>query len=55
MIATSVIASKKRNSQDIPKVKDENNIEEIKLQIEILKNENEQLKKENEELKAKLK
>lgn len=55
LIATSVIASKKRNSQDAPKVKDENNIEELKIQIEVLKNENEQLRKENEELKAKLK
>ncbi len=55
LIATSVIASKKRNSQDTPKVKDENNIEELKIQIEVLKNENEQLRKENEELKAKLK
>ena len=55
LIATSVIASKKRNSQDAPKVKDENYIEELKIQIEVLKNENEQLRKENEELKAKLK
>lgn len=55
LIATSVIASKKRNSQDTPKVKDENNIEELKIQIEVLKNENEQLRKENEELKARLK
>lgn len=54
LIATSVIASKKRNSQDTPKVKDENNIEELKIQIEVLKNENEQLRKENEELKEKL-
>lgn len=55
LIATSVIASKKRNSQDTPKVKDENNIEELKIQIEVLKNANEQLRKENEELKARLK
>lgn len=55
LIATSVIASKKRNSQDTPKVKDENNIEELKMQIEVLKNANEQLRKENEELKARLK
>lgn len=55
LIATSVIASKKRNSQDTPKVKDENNIEELKIQIEVLKNANEQLRKENKELKAKLK
>ena len=55
LIATSVIASKKRNSQDTPKVKGENNIEELKMQIEVLKNANEQLRKENEELKARLK
>lgn len=55
LIAISVIASKKRNSQDTPKVRDENNIEELKIQIEVLKNENEQLRKENEELKTRLK
>lgn len=55
LIATSVIASKKRNSGNYQDDKKYDNIEELKSQITALKNENELLKKENEELKAKLK